>query len=164
MDSDHSPLPSLAAAVATFNQGDFYDCHDQLEALWMEADPVDKPFYQGMLQIAVGFYHLGNENWRGAAILLGEGINRLRSFAPDYQQIAVDQLIDCCRAWLQALQQVGPEMVIPLSQALNQAVCRSQDPKLQPSTQFPSLELIVNDQHLCLPLPLMAPCSDAWQA
>lgn len=164
MDTDQYSLPTLDTAIATFNQGDFYDCHDHLEALWMTAEPVDKAFYQGMLQIAVGFYHLGNENWRGAAILLGEGVNRLRPFAPHYRQIAVDQLIDCGWAWLQALQQVGPEMVIPLSRALNQAVCRSQDPRLQPLSRFPSLELTVDDQHLCLPLPLVAPIPDFSQA
>lgn len=163
MDTDHSSSSTLAAAVATFNQGDFYECHDQLEALWMEAEPVDKPFYQGILQIAVGFYHLGNENWRGAAILLGEGVNRLLPFAPSYEQIAVDQLIDCCRAWLQALQQVGPEMVIPLSQALNQALNRGQNLPLQTLNPLPFLELTVKDQHFCLPLPLVTPLPDTPQ-
>lgn len=145
MDADHPSVPTLVTAIATFNRGNFYDCHDQLEALWMVADPVDKPFYQGMLQIAVGFYHLGNQNWRGAAILLGEGVNRLRPFAPQYQRISVDQLIDCGWSWLQALQQTGPEMVVPFSQALNQAFAREQAPL--------SLDLTVKDQKLSLPLP-----------
>lgn len=145
MDANPASVPTLVTAITTFNRGNFYDCHDQLEALWMVADPVDKPFYQGLLQVAVGFYHLGNQNWRGAAILLGEGVNRLRPFAPHYQEIPVDSLIDCGWSWLQALQQTGPEMVTPLSQALNQAFALGNRPQ--------SLDLTVNDQKFSLPFP-----------
>ena len=55
--------------IEQFNHQEFYACHDTLEALWMEADEPEKKFYQGILQIAVALYHLGNLNWRGAVIL-----------------------------------------------------------------------------------------------
>lgn len=112
---------ALRQGIDLFNQGAYYDCHDVLEALWMEANPTDKPFYQGMLQIAVGLYHLANENWRGATILLGEGINRLRPFEPSYYGVAVAQLVDDGWVWLMALQQVGEERVADLAQAAEQA-------------------------------------------
>lgn len=97
--------------VEQFNQGQFYACHDTLEALWIEATEPDKAFYQGILQIAVGIYHLSNSNWRGAVILLGEGINRLQRYSPTYAEIDVDELIDQSLAILTALQQTGPEKV-----------------------------------------------------
>ena len=97
--------------VEQFNQGQFYACHDTLEALWMEATEPQKAFYQGILQIAVGLYHLGNSNWRGAVILLGEGINRLRSYPANHSEIDVDELLDRSAAVLTALQQAGPEKV-----------------------------------------------------
>jgi predicted metal-dependent hydrolase len=68
------PPPTFWQGIAQFNQGAFYDCHDTLEAVWMVAPTGEKPFYQGILQIAVGLYHLSNHNWRGAAILLGKGV------------------------------------------------------------------------------------------
>ena len=97
--------------VEQFNQGQFYACHDTLEALWMEATQPQKAFYQGILQIAVGLYHLGNLNWRGAVILLGEGINRLRRYPANHSEIDVDELLDQSAAVLMALQQAGPEKV-----------------------------------------------------
>ena len=48
--------------VEQFNLGQFYACHDTLEALWIEALEPEKTFYQGILQIAVALYHLENEN------------------------------------------------------------------------------------------------------
>lgn len=97
--------------VEQFNQGQFYACHDTLEALWIEATEPQKTFYQGILQIAVALYHLGNSNWRGAVILLGEGINRLRRYPPTYAGIDVDELLTNSAALLTALQQAGPEKI-----------------------------------------------------
>lgn len=113
----HGQPPEFWQGVAQFNQGEFYACHDTLEAIWIEAMDPDKTFYQGILQIAVGIYHLSHLNWRGAAILLGEGINRLnqsrRICGDDYGGIAVDQLVAEGAALLQAVQQVG-EAGLPL--------------------------------------------------
>ena len=97
--------------VEQFNQGQFYACHDTLEALWIEATEPEKTFYQGILQIAVGIYHLSNSNWRGAVILLGEGINRLRRYPATYSGIDVDELLSQSVVLLKTLQQTGPEKV-----------------------------------------------------
>lgn len=101
--------PSFQRGIDEFNQKAFYACHDTLEAIWMEAETAEKPFYQGILQIAVAFYHLGNLNWRGGAILLGEGINRLRRFEPSHEGVVVDELVDQSVDWLTVVQAAGEE-------------------------------------------------------
>jgi uncharacterized protein len=109
-------------AVEEFNQGQFYDCHDTLEALWMEAVVPDKSFLQGVLQISVALYHLGNLNWKGAVILLGEGIRRLALYQPEYFSIDVETLIDQSDRLLTALQQAGADQVEAIAtQALSLA-------------------------------------------
>ncbi len=95
--------------VEQFNTGQFYACHDTLEALWIEAAEPEKTFYQGILQIAVALYHLGNANVRGAMILLGEGSNRLRRYPSIFSGIDVDELLDVSTVLLKALQQTAPE-------------------------------------------------------
>lgn len=97
--------------VEQFNQQEFYACHDTLEALWMEAVEPEKRFYQGILQIAVACHHLFNLNWRGAVILLGEGIGRLRDYQPVYEEIDVTSLVVQSAQLLQALQESGQEQV-----------------------------------------------------
>lgn len=97
--------------VEQFNSRQFYACHDSLEALWIEATEPQKTFYQGILQIAVALYHLSNSNWRGAVILLGEGINKLRRYPPTYAGIDVDKLLTSSATMLKALQQAGPEKI-----------------------------------------------------
>jgi predicted metal-dependent hydrolase len=97
--------------VEQFNQGQFYACHDTLEALWMEASEPQRTFYQGILQIAVSLYHLSNCNWRGAVILLGEGINKLQRYSPTHAGIDVAELVTSSAALLAKLQNAGPEKI-----------------------------------------------------
>ena len=94
--------------IDQFNTGQFYACHDTLEALWIEATEPEKTFYQGILQIAVALYHLDNRNWRGATILLGEGNNRLRRYAPVFRGIDVDRLLHQSNELLKRLQKAQP--------------------------------------------------------
>lgn len=119
-DQNFDTLPDgFWQGVEQFNQGHYYDCHDTLEALWMIAPQVQKPFYQGILQISVGLYHLRNRNWRGAAILLGEGNNRLQAYEPEYGGINVSLLVDQAYEWLEALQLQGPQNVEVLAVLLD---------------------------------------------
>ena len=97
--------------VEEFNQQHFYACHDILEAIWVDAEEIDKKFYQGILQIAVACYHLGNHNWRGAVILLGEGISRLTSYQPIYHSIDVTELVKESYQLLQGLQQIKSDRI-----------------------------------------------------
>ncbi|MEH1875166.1 DUF309 domain-containing protein [Nostoc sp.] len=97
--------------VEQFNSGQFYACHDTLEALWIEAGEPEKTFYQGILQISVALYHLENRNWRGAVILLGEGSNRLRRYPSSYSGVDVDELLSQSALLLTTLQQIGQDLI-----------------------------------------------------
>jgi len=90
--------------VAEFNRGEFYACHDTLEALWTEANEPERTFFQGLLQLAVACYHLERQNQRGAILLLGEGCRRLQPYLPDYGGIDLEALITQAQALLLSLQ------------------------------------------------------------
>jgi len=99
--------PAWLQGINEFNTGEYYACHDTLEALWMDSIDPDKKFYQGVLQIAVACYHLHNRNWRGAVTLLGEGVGKLPYYQPVYAGIDVDRLIQDSSNLLQTLQSIG---------------------------------------------------------
>lgn len=97
---------SLQKGIEEFNNREFYQCHDTLEAIWIEAPETDKRFYQGILQVAVACHHLSNRNQRGAIILLGEAIRRLKDYQPDYLDVDVSELMSQSAVLLQTLQQL----------------------------------------------------------
>lgn len=109
--------PRFQAAVAQFNAGAWYACHDGFEELWHETQGPSRKVLQGILQIAVAHHHLERGNQRGATVLLGEGLGRLRSFGPCQLGLNLDRLRQCASARLGALQ-------------------RGEDPDLQPRPQL----------------------------
>lgn len=117
------PPQAFWQGMEEFNQQEFYACHDTLEALWMDASEPDKRFYQGILQIAVGCYHLNNLNWQGAVILLGEGAHRLRDYQPSYEKVDVVQLLEASLTLLEALQEIEPEDIAQFVSQLNSSHC-----------------------------------------
>ncbi|SEG73050.1 DUF309 domain-containing protein [Paenibacillus sp. UNC499MF] len=73
--------PLYIAFLREFNVNrDYYECHEVMETLWLEEGR--KPFYQGLLQIAVGLYHHQNANVSGAVKLMESGIAKLQGY-PD---------------------------------------------------------------------------------
>ena len=86
------PEPELTAAeralleqgVAQFNDRLFFECHDTLEDLWSGLRGPSRSFFQGLIQTAVGFYHLGNGNRAGAARLFERALARLGAYPQRY--------------------------------------------------------------------------------
>lgn len=140
--------PKFWQGVEQFNQGQFYTCHDTLEALWMEAIEPQRTFYQGVLQIAVALYHLSNQNLRGAVILLGEGINRLRRYQPSYADLDVARLVVQSAELLAILQQASAEQVEQIAEQMkmdsekiaNEEGCTSSPFRLLAIAKITSLE------------------------
>ncbi len=108
---DSPPPAELLRAVEQFNRGEFFECHETLEALWMaEAEPLRR-LYQGILQVGVAFHHLRRHNYRGAAFLLASGIGYLTPFAPRCLGVDVAALLAAARQCQAALVGLGPERV-----------------------------------------------------
>jgi predicted metal-dependent hydrolase len=141
-------IPHLQKAIVEFNQQEYYACHDTLEAIWMEAVEPDKTFYQGILQVAVGCYHLGNSNWRGAVILLGEGLRKLTQYEPDYLDIDVSQLTNDSHELLVALQNIEPDSVAQFYQQLGDRCSGllNDDRQLENAVSLPKIKLINNQK------------------
>ena len=75
---DPEELAAFRRGVAQFNDGFFFECHDTLEDVWSGVRGPARDFFQGLIQVAVGFQHLANGNLRGAVLLLHEGGRRLQ--------------------------------------------------------------------------------------
>uniref|UniRef100_A0A2N9F663 Uncharacterized protein n=1 Tax=Fagus sylvatica TaxID=28930 RepID=A0A2N9F663_FAGSY len=73
-DDDTNDNCSFDEAVTLFNDREYYKCHDYLKALWNKAQEPTRTLIHGILQCAVGFHHLFNQNHRGAMMELGEGV------------------------------------------------------------------------------------------
>ena len=87
------PPEELQKAIEQFNGGDWFECHEILEELWVGEKGELRYFYQGLLQIAVALHHWRNGNFKGALNLLQGGGDLLSLVSPACQRIDVARLI-----------------------------------------------------------------------
>jgi uncharacterized protein len=93
-DACAEPSPQgLLRGIKQFNRGEFFECHETLERLWLQERRPVRELYQGILQVGVGFYHLKRGNYRGGLLTLDRGLGRLRPLPPICQGVAVGQLV-----------------------------------------------------------------------
>jgi uncharacterized protein len=103
----------LRQGVTQFNAGLFFECHDTLEDVWTGIRGPARDFFQGLIQISVGFYHLGNGNRGGAATMLRRGLERLAGYGTPYCGLELDPLREEVGAWLRRVE-AGEEVAAPL--------------------------------------------------
>ncbi|MBK8190554.1 MAG: DUF309 domain-containing protein [Vampirovibrionales bacterium] len=112
------PPEAFYPAVEAFNAGRFFECHEILEdALWRpERDPARRAFYQGLIQIAVGYHHAHRDNRLGARRLLARGAQRLAAcgFADGYAWIDAPSFLAGVRTTLAAITGGENELNPPL--------------------------------------------------
>ena len=70
-------LAALRRGVGQFNSGHYFECHDTLEEIWSGTRGPARDFLQGLIQVAVAYYHLSNGNAGGARSLFGRALRRL---------------------------------------------------------------------------------------
>lgn len=99
--------PALYRALDELNAGAYFACHETLEALWIPEKDAVRQIYQGVLQIAVGCYHLVERaNWVGAVNKLDAGARRLEPWPAEMGGVSLEALIaaaDRLQAHLRAL-------------------------------------------------------------
>ncbi len=112
------PPPELLNAIAQFNAGAFFECHETLEALWRATPEPGRALYQGILQVGVAFHHQRRGNYRGALRLLDAGLARLAPFAPICRGVDIAALLADAQRARAALLALGPARVGALDPAL----------------------------------------------
>ena len=102
------PPPLLVRGVEEFNSREFFECHETLEALWrLEPHPV-RYLYQGIIHVAVGFYHLTRRNHHGAITKLRTGAELLEFYTPRCQGVEVAPLLAAARRARERLEALSP--------------------------------------------------------
>lgn len=111
--------PRFYRAVEEFNQGLFFECHETLEELWIEENGRDRVFYQGILQIAAGYFKWEQGVLIGAIKLWRSGLEKIELFGPTHGGVSVDSFIEGVRANLSQIEtayrkrETPPEITVP---------------------------------------------------
>jgi predicted metal-dependent hydrolase len=76
--------PLFDRGVDEFNRGYYFECHDTLEELWSGLRGPARDFFQGLIQVSVAFYHLGNGNLAGTESMARRALKRFERYPDRY--------------------------------------------------------------------------------
>ncbi len=100
-DRDPEVMAQFRKGLEEFNAGLFFECHETLEDVWHGIRGPARDFFQGLIQTAVGFYHLGNANLKGAQSQFEKGLQRLRKYEDHFMGIELGNFCRETGAWLE---------------------------------------------------------------
>jgi predicted metal-dependent hydrolase len=75
--------------IQCFNVGQYFECHELLESLWLETGGVQEIFYQALIQAAVAIYHLEGNNLWGALSLYEAALDKFSKIPNTYMGLSV---------------------------------------------------------------------------
>src|SRR5512146_613223 len=94
-----------------FNQGEYFEAHEVLEAAWRaEPGPV-RELYRGILQISVAYYHLLRGNYIGAVKMFLRSRTWLGPFPGRCRSIDLTRFRQEYARVEEQLRQLGPERI-----------------------------------------------------
>jgi uncharacterized protein len=111
--------PRFLKGIDEFNQQLFFECHETLEEIWLEDHGQDRIFYQGIIQIAAGYFKWQQGVPAGALKLWRTGLEKIAVYGPVHLGVNVAALTEAVKrnlAELESSQQCGgstPELEVP---------------------------------------------------
>lgn len=74
--------PQIFDAARLFNAGQYWECHEVLEEVWLETPYPQRFFWSALIKLAVGMHHAARRNPHGARVKLGDAARLLPFFQP----------------------------------------------------------------------------------
>ena len=93
----------LGEGIGLFNDGQFFECHEVLEALYPETDDANKPFLEGLIQLAAAFRLFADfGEVKGPVRMVRQALIRFENYQPAFMQVRVAELSAALEAWAKA--------------------------------------------------------------
>ncbi len=112
--------PRLLKGIEEFNQRLFFECHESLEEIWLEEHGKDRKFYQGIIQIAAGYFKLEQGVLIGAIKLWHAGLEKLEVYGPIHLGVNLESFVKEVKDNLQQVEvayrnkEGPPELNVPV--------------------------------------------------
>lgn len=111
--------PRFLKGIDQFNRGLFYECHETIEEIWLEEHGYERELYQGIIQVAAGYFKWQQDVPAGAIKLFRSGLNKLEPYAPSCLGLDIAAFVAGVGADLEVLEAAreqrspAPELRIP---------------------------------------------------
>jgi predicted metal-dependent hydrolase len=84
---------SLQRGLELIRSGAFFEAHEELEDEWRDAPRDERDFLQGLVHVAVAWYHAGRGNRPGCERQLAKAERRLARYRPSHRGVDVEAVL-----------------------------------------------------------------------
>lgn len=102
-----TPEEALERGIEHFNARRFFEAHEAWEFGWHPAPEPDRDFWQGIIQVAVGYTHFGRGNAHGATTLLERGAAKLALYDDGHLGVPVRRIEEAAARDAEAVRRDG---------------------------------------------------------
>ena len=87
--------PRFVKGLELFETGEYFECHEVIEDLWLETPPEDslRDLYKGVIQAAAAIYQLDRGIMSGALGLYRTGTGYLEKYRPAALGLDVERML-----------------------------------------------------------------------
>lgn len=101
--------PKAIEGMILFNEGKFFEAHEELETAWREEMGVIRDLYRGILQISVTYLHITRGNYEGAVKVYGRSQKWLNGWGEVCRGIKIGEFQSNAEQVMQEVQRLGKE-------------------------------------------------------
>jgi predicted metal-dependent hydrolase len=105
----------LREGIRLFNEGRFFESHETLEQFYQETEDADKPFLEGLIELAVAFrLYTDFGEIKGPVRMIYHALIRFENYPSSHLEIRVKDLSESMEAWAKEADRAGkPVSSIP---------------------------------------------------
>jgi predicted metal-dependent hydrolase len=93
----------LRDGIRLFNDRRFFESHEALESFYQDTEAENKPFLEGVIQLAAAFRMFADfGEIKGAVRMIHQALIRFENFQPAFLQVRVKDLCQAAEAWAKA--------------------------------------------------------------
>ena len=98
----------LREGIRLFNEQRFFECHETLEPYYQETEAENKPFLEGLIQLAAAFrlYREFGEI-KGPVRMVHQALIRFENYQPAFLEVRVNELSQAAEAWAKAAEKAA---------------------------------------------------------
>lgn len=103
--------PQAIEGMKLFNEGKFFEAHEELETAWKDETGEVRELYRGILQIAVTYLHITRGNYEGAVKVYGRSLKWLKDWPDVCRGIQVRKFREDAELVMKEVEKLGKDNI-----------------------------------------------------
>lgn len=108
--------PRAREGISLFNQGRYFEAHEELEAAWKEERGKVRELYQGILEAGVTYLHIRRGNYSGAIKVYHRSMRWLKDWPEICRGADIGQLRRDLDSAMAEIERLGPARLSEFNQ------------------------------------------------